>query len=108
MVELRQVFAGFRRNDGRRFQHLAIAAKGKYGPDRALMVGDAPGDMKAAKANGFLFFPINPGAEEASWKEFHDEGLKRFFAGDFAGDYEESRIAAFEECLPEKPPWDRG
>ena len=37
------------------------------------MVGDAPGDLKAAKANKALFYPINPGSEDASWKRFHDE-----------------------------------
>ena len=28
------------------------------------MIGDAPGDMRAAQANGACFYPINPGAEE--------------------------------------------
>jgi hypothetical protein len=31
------------------------------------MVGDAMGDLEAAKANGVLYYPINPGAEDASW-----------------------------------------
>ena len=30
------------------------------------MIGDAPGDMKAAHASGALFFPIVPGDEEES------------------------------------------
>ena len=37
------------------------------------MIGDAPGDMKAARANGALFFPINPGHEDESWERFYDE-----------------------------------
>ena len=37
-------------------------------PNHTLMIGDAPGDYKAAEANNCLFFPINPGAEEASWQ----------------------------------------
>jgi hypothetical protein len=69
------------------------------------MVGDAPGDMKAAKANGALFYPINPAHEEDSWKRFHDESVDRFFAGTYAGEYEEKLIAEFDEHLPEKPPW---
>lgn len=32
------------------------------------MIGDAPGDLKAARGNGALFFPVNPGDEEESWK----------------------------------------
>ena len=67
------------------------------------MVGDAPGDHQAAVANGALFFPINPGAEEASWKRFYDEGMERFFAGTFAGEYQEALLAEFDRYLPERP-----
>ena len=56
----------------------------KYEPNRSLMIGDAPGDHNAAKANSCLFFPINPGEEEASWKRFYDEGIERFLGGTFA------------------------
>ena len=38
----------------------------KYPPNHTLMIGDAPGDYNAAVANDCLFFPINPGVEEAS------------------------------------------
>ena len=51
-----------------------LGAAAKYPPGRALMIGDAPGDYQAAVANRALFFPINPGAEEASWKRFHRRG----------------------------------
>ena len=90
---------------GSKKQHLALAAKGKYAPDHILMMGDAPGDMEAAKANGVLFFPINPGQEEKSWERFFREGLARFIAGTFAGAYEASLIAEFEKLLPSVPPW---
>ena len=53
------------------------------------MIGDAPGDMKAAKANGALFFPVNPGHESTSWKRFVEEGADRFLKGTFRGAYEE-------------------
>ncbi len=69
------------------------------------MIGDAPGDMKAAKTNGVLFFPINPGQEEASWEELFSEGLERFFNGSFKGPYEESLINVFNSLLPDKPVW---
>jgi hypothetical protein len=69
------------------------------------MVGDAPGDMEAARANGALFFPINPGKEELSWERFYREGFQRFVEGSYAGDYEAALIAEFETLLPETPPW---
>ena len=90
---------------GKKAEHLALAAGGKYPSDRVLMVGDAPGDMKAARANDALFYPINPGHEEDSWQRFHDEALDRFFAGKYAGDYEAKRVAEFDKLLPEQPPW---
>ena len=90
---------------GSKQEHLALAAAGRYQPDRILMVGDAPGDWKAAKANGALFYPINPGAEDESWQRFFEEALPRFFAGTFAGDYMNAQLERFEKLLPERPTW---
>ena len=92
---------------GTKTEHIKYAAGGKYRPEKMLMIGDAPGDFKAAKANGALFYPINPGNEEASWKRFHDEALERFFQGTYAGEYEQKLIAEFDRCLPEHPAWER-
>ncbi len=90
---------------GTKIQHIGLAAKGRYEPDHMLMVGDAPGDMKAGRENGALFFPVNPGHEVECWQRFHDEALDRFFEGTYAGDYEAALIEEFERCLPERPPW---
>jgi len=90
---------------GKKALHLELAAAGKYPSDHILMIGDAPGDMRAARANSALFFPINPGHEEASWQRFHDEAMGRFFNGTYAGAYEEELIVEFESLLPETPPW---
>jgi len=90
---------------GKKALHLKLATEGKYAPDRVLMIGDAPGDMKAARANGALFYPINPGHEEASWQRFHQEAMHKFLAGEYAGAYEATVIAEFEKLLPETPPW---
>ncbi len=90
---------------GTKTEHIQFAAHGKYTAARILMIGDAPGDYKAAKGNGALFFPINPGREEASWQRLHDEALERFFAGTYAGDYEAALIREFDACLPDKPAW---
>ena len=93
---------------GTKQQHLALAARGKYPAGHILMIGDAPGDMEAARANGALFFPINPGFEDASWKRYYYEGFQRFLAGTYAGEYEAALIAEFERLLPETPPWNGG
>ena len=90
---------------GTKKQHLKMATEGKYAANRVLMIGDAPGDLEAARANHALFFPINPGHEEESWERFYKEGLNRFLAGDFAGAYEASLIAEFDALLPATPPW---
>jgi len=90
---------------GKKTQHLEFAAKGKYEKNCVLMVGDAPGDMKAAKANDALFYPVNPGNETQSWKRFHDEAFDKFINGEYAGQYEEKLIEEFDAYLPETPPW---
>lgn len=90
---------------GTKTEHLELAAKGKYPDDKILMIGDAPGDLKAAKANDVLFFPINPGHEEDSWDRLLNEGLDRFYAGTFAGSYEQELLDEFDSFLPEKPAW---
>ncbi len=90
---------------GTKSEHLKYAAKGKYPDNKILMIGDAPGDLKAAKSNGVLFYPINPGHEDSSWKKFYDEALDKFFAGNYKGDYENNLISEFQNYLPENPNW---
>jgi len=90
---------------GTKTQHLAAAMEGKFKSSEVLMIGDAPGDMKAARANGAAFCPAVPGAEEASWRRLHEEGLEKFFAGKFPGEYEDNLVAEFDAKLPEHPPW---
>ena len=90
---------------GKKAVHLEKASGGKYKPGHVLMMGDAPGDMAAARANEALFYPVNPGHEEESWERFYNEGLDKFLNGEYAGDYEASLIADFEKLLPEVPPW---
>ena len=90
---------------GTKTEHLQFATAGKYPADKVLMIGDAPGDRKAAKANGVLFYPVLPGREEASWELLHGEALERFFAGTYAGDYEAKLFAEFDACLPDHPSW---
>ena len=90
---------------GTKNEHIRAVAH-QYRQDRVLMIGDAPGDLQAAKANGALFFPVVPGKEEASWERLHNEALELFFAGEYAGACEERLISEFEGALPARPPWE--
>ena len=90
---------------GTKTQHLDYATKCRYEKNHVLMIGDAPGDMKAARANDALFYPINPGDEIESWKRFGDEAFDKFVNGEYAGQYEEKLITEFDSYLPELPPW---
>ncbi|HUZ45311.1 MAG TPA: HAD family hydrolase [Terriglobia bacterium] len=90
---------------GSKKEHLKLTTTGKYEKDSVLMIGDAPGDLAAARANGALFYPINPGHEEDSWQRFSREGIDRFFSRTYAGEYEDSLLGEFHKLLPETPPW---
>jgi len=90
---------------GSKKEHINLASNGKYPEDCILMIGDAPGDMKAAKANKALFFPINPGHEESSWELFFKESADRFLNGLYSNKYEKQLTEKFEKLLPENPPW---
>ena len=90
---------------GSKSEMLQQAAGGRYADGHVLMVGDAPGDWRAARSIGALFFPIAPGREEESWRRLQEEGLRRFFESSFAGAFEDELLAEFQAILPEQPPW---
>ncbi|MFO7936486.1 MAG: HAD family hydrolase [Kiritimatiellia bacterium] len=90
---------------GTKAVHLKMAADGKYDQKRVLMIGDAPGDCKAAEANNALFYPVNPGKEEESWERFCTEAFAKFLDGTFDGEYQRKILAEFDASLPEHPPW---
>ena len=90
---------------GTKTEHLKYSAVNKYDSNKILMIGDAPGDHKAAKDNKVLFYPIIPGKEEHSWERLYTEALDRFFAGTYEGEYEDKLFSEFDNSLPEKPNW---
>ncbi len=92
---------------GTKTEHIKYAASGRYAADKILMIGDAHGDLKAARGNQALFFPIIPGHEELSWKRFFEEGSEKFFNGTFAGTYQQELLGQFDAALPEKAPWQK-
>ena len=89
---------------GTKSEHIALAAKGKYSDNKILMIGDAKGDLDAARYNGILFFPIIPGKEDQSWEKFLFEGLGNFLNGAYAGHYESLLIDDFSKSLPSTLP----
>ncbi len=90
---------------GTKTGHLALAAKDKYPPGRIIMIGDATGDLEAAKDNGVLFYPVIPGREVWSWKRLMEEALGKFIDGSYAGNYENRLITEFKNSLPSVPSW---
>jgi phosphoglycolate phosphatase-like HAD superfamily hydrolase len=90
---------------GTKGEHLKATAGGKYEPSRILMIGDAPGDLKAAEAVGACFFPVIPGREEESWERLLNEGLETFLREQYVGSYQEGLLNDFRSALPEHPPW---
>lgn len=92
---------------GSKKEHLQFTTKGKYAPGKALMIGDAPGDLRAAQANNLLFYPIIPGQEEASWERFYNEIIDRFFAGTYTTELANDLITQFHANLPDQPNWNR-
>ncbi len=90
---------------GSKKEHLQFTTKEKYKDDKALMIGDAPGDLRAARANNLLFYPIIPGQEEQSWERFYNKIIDLFFAGKYTPQFETQLIDEFNSQLPEKPSW---
>ncbi|NLB59516.1 MAG: HAD family hydrolase [Lentisphaerae bacterium] len=103
LLQYVQVIAG--QELGTKTEHLQLATGGRYAPADILMIGDAPGDLAAARAIHAHFYPINPGQEVQSWERFYHEAYAMFLAHTYGGDYEAARIADFEKLLPEQPPW---
>ena len=66
------------------------------------MLGDAPGDEKAALANNVLFYPVLVKQETASWERFRMQALPKFLQGSYAGTYQEDLTALFHDNLKGK------
>lgn len=58
---------------GSKVKQLEYALKKGYSPEECLVIGDAPGDKKAADKWGMKFYLIEPGSEEESWKKLGDD-----------------------------------
>ena len=75
-----------------------LSEKG-YSKNNVLMVGDALGDLKAAKDNEVLYYPIIVRKEKESWIRFSKEALERFISNSYYGSYQDKVIEEFKENL---------
>jgi phosphoglycolate phosphatase-like HAD superfamily hydrolase len=92
---------------GTKQEQLRLAMQqGRYAPDQVLLIGDAPGDWKAAREVGVCFAPTVPGREPECWKRMLEEDLDLFFAGQYRGEVMNQRVAEFQAALSADPPPD--
>lgn len=98
-----QIIAG--QEMGSKKEHIQFTMEGRYEKQNVMMIGDAPGDLKAAKGNQVLFYPINPGQEEKSWQMFFESIAEAFFRGEYTAEMENQLVNEFNKYLPAVPPW---
>ena len=81
-------------------QHCIAELKKKgYDCDKILMVGDAPGDLQAAKNNGVRFYPILVNKEGFSWERLVGEAVPKLMNGEFDEAYQSQLIDEFNNSL---------
>jgi phosphoglycolate phosphatase-like HAD superfamily hydrolase len=92
---------------GSKAYHIKVAKNvGKYKDDHVLMIGDSDGDLRAAKDNKSLFYPITPGKEQEAWNRL-PEFFDLFITGRYKGETEEKLLDDFSVALPSVPPWEQ-
>jgi phosphoglycolate phosphatase-like HAD superfamily hydrolase len=90
---------------GKKEDQLKLTIKDKYPNDHVLLVGDAMGDLTAARSAGAMFYPIVPGEEDRSWKIFHDEIIEIFLHESYTKEIEQRYVMEFEKALPTVARW---
>ena len=68
----------FGQERGSKFAAIKEIKNQGFLPENILMIGDAPGDLDAAKNNGVHFYPILYGKEKESWSNLINDVLKEF------------------------------
>lgn len=69
-----------------------------YEKEHVMMVGDAPGDMEAAKGNGVFYYPILVGNEAKSWSGL-EEAAGKLKEGTYGSEYQSEVETAFIKNL---------
>lgn len=70
-----------------------------YDEKKILMVGDAPGDLQAAKNNNVNFYPILVNKEGYSWQRLVNEVVPKLMNGTFDEAYQNQLIKEFNDSL---------
>lgn len=81
-------------------QHCIAELKKKgYDANKILMVGDAPGDLHAARNNDVNFYPILVNKEGFSWERLLNEAVPKLIEGTFDEKYQNQLIEEFNSSL---------
>ena len=93
--------------DGSKAACIKNAGGGRYEKDHILMIGDAPGDFRAAEDNGVLFYPIIPNQETGSWLKAVLQTAGQLKAETYKGKAMDEAMAAFNKALLTEPEWNK-
>lgn len=69
-----------------------------YDREKVMMIGDAPGDLKAAQKNGVFYYPILVKKEKESWERMH-EAVEKLRNGSFDDAYQAELSEEFRRNL---------
>ncbi|MHC4789267.1 MAG: HAD family hydrolase [Planctomycetota bacterium] len=91
---------------GKKADHIRLLKEaGGYKDGQVMMIGDGGGDLKAARANGALFYPTPAGRELEAWRDAR-EAFDAFFNDQYRGALEEEKVAEFRSVLLDRGPWE--
>ena len=68
---------------------------------------ETPVSPSPALAERWGYYSFSDYSIRLGGERFYEEGLHRFLAEEYAGDYEAELIAEFQRFMPETPPWKR-
>lgn len=103
LIKYVRMIAG--RETGNKKTIIRNMIKSGYAESHSMMLGDALGDLEAAKSNHILFYPINPSGEISSWKRFFNVSFDAFISESFSHIHENANISEFRRILTSTPPW---
>lgn len=93
------VFALLSQEEGSKAYCIKALLEKGYDKEKVIMIGDAPGDIKAAEDNGVWCYPIIVGKEAESWKKFKDEVLPAFTKGNLTKEVQDGWIKEYYSAL---------
>ena len=80
---------------GKKEDVIASLIEAGTSPENIVMIGDSPGDLKAAELNKAWFYPIIVGNEEKSWDVLREEVVDTMITGDFTQNMQEEYTSMF-------------